>query len=96
MKLSSFVDFYILEALRVATENDPEPLLHSHTRLARDINYEYGRVSTNMAHMLADYLWLAAMGDARWASKSATFNTPSLPVSSGRSLRVEVHMDKPH
>jgi hypothetical protein len=84
MKLSSFVDFYLLEALLVAKDGDNAPLLHSHAKLAADIAYEYQRVSSNMASMLNDYLWLAALGETRWAHRSATFYTESLPQIGSR------------
>lgn len=90
MKLSTFVDFYAIEAVRVAISDDKTPLLHSHAKLAMDIEYEHARLSDNFAHLLMDYLWLASLGEARWAQRSATFYTPSL-TNDGGSARTTAY-----
>ena len=81
-KVSYFVDFYMLESMSLAT---PAFGNRAHEKFIVDVKNTQNDLSEKFAAALFDYLFHAAMGEARHADRCADQHLPELSEVGSRS-----------
>ena len=90
---TNIVDFYYLEAMMGRAKRLPEAPLPSQAKWKSDLERLYGPFVKGFAASVRDYLFLACMGEARYAWSYAPEHFPELGQSGSRESAYQRAID---